>query len=153
MRKCPLDTVSFIDPWAGTEFEVKKVATDHFWLCPSGQKAEITEADKAECTGPYGDLILRGELRHNGEGTQGRSVSLVYSVIKAVPCCAWNLSVKDDAALAGGKPDFRWRGPGDMPRLGDYPFAGIEASEASGPEIGNEIVNPLIVMKCRLPDQ
>ncbi|MEC9368195.1 MAG: hypothetical protein VX871_05820 [Pseudomonadota bacterium] len=151
MRKCPLDTVSFIDPWGGAEFEVQKVATDHYWLCPSGEQFTDPKGSNPECVGPYGDLLLKGQFRANGEGTEAKPVTLIYSVIKAVPCCAWNLTEQGEASLALGKPQFRWRMEKDMPLLGDYPFATIEPEDHSGPEIGQVINNPLIALKCRLP--
>ncbi|MGE3625306.1 MAG: hypothetical protein AB7G34_02920 [Hyphomicrobiales bacterium] len=153
MRKCPLDTVTFINPWSGSAFEVEKVATDHFWLCPGGKKKEVAGAGKAECGGPYGDLILRGTYRDNGEGTGGRTVNFIYTVIKGAPCCGWSLSEQGELELSSGKHNFRWRTARDMPRLGDYPVASIDTNYTSGPEIARVVVDPLVAMKCRLPEE
>ncbi len=38
MRKCPLDTVVFLDPWAGETFAVKRVGTNYVYRCEGGLK-------------------------------------------------------------------------------------------------------------------
>ena len=56
IRDCPLDTLVFVDPWAGGSFTVKRVGTNYSWLCQEG-----FQPPDAMCQGPYGDLVLEGE--------------------------------------------------------------------------------------------
>lgn len=83
IRDCPLDTVVFIDPWAGGSFVVRKVGADHSWLCEEG-----FEPPDAMCSGPFGHLVLEGEHRRY-EWSEPERMTATYTVIKGVPCCDW----------------------------------------------------------------
>lgn len=127
VRDCPLDTVVFVDPWAGGSFEVKRVGTNYNWLCEEG----FAPPDEM-CQGPYGDLVLEGEHRGDADAEPEHKTA-IYSIIKGVPCCDW--SVED------GRPDltenegFKWLDAGDMPKLRDQPFLSIESEYAE--DFGN----------------
>lgn len=135
IRDCPLDTVVFVDPWAGGSFSVARVGTKYFYICPEG----VDPATDPGCTNPYGDLILEGTWRDRPDG-EPVPRSAVWTVIKAAPCCDWN--VEDGASVHVGTEGFVWLTPDRMPRLRDMPFLSIES------EYGNDFGNPLHAASC-----
>src|SRR3712207_2422839 len=88
VRECPLNTITFIDPWADGEFHVTRVGTDYQYLCVSGWTARPPEGE--QCQGPYGDLVFEGTLRKY-EGSEPETVYAVWHRIKGVPCCGWSV--------------------------------------------------------------
>ena len=146
LRRCPLDTITFIDPWTGTTFEVKRVGANYHYNCPNGfQQSRVSD----ECKGPFGDLIFQGEF---GEDGSKKTMFAIYTTIQGSPCCGWSSSEGKEDTVISGRKNFKWLSRKDVPRLGDVPFASIE-SEPPAPDSEAEWVlgNPLIAMKCRLP--
>ncbi|MGE0502231.1 MAG: hypothetical protein AB7I79_14385 [Rhizobiaceae bacterium] len=137
IRDCPLDTTVFVDPWAGASFTVERVGTLYNWLCPDG-----FEPPDAMCSGPYGDLVLEGSYRESNDG-EPKAMTAIWSVIKGVPCCGWN--VEDGRSAVTGNADFRWLAPADVPTLREMPFLSIEALSYQGSDFGN----PVNAASCR----
>ena len=136
LRDCPLDTVLFLDPWAGGSFAVKRVGTDYFWNCPEG-----ASMPDPSCEGPYGDLVLEGSYRENRYSAE-RPMTAVWSVIKAVPCCGWSLT--DGSYRFTQRPDFKWLSDGDVPTLGTMNWLTIDVDSFK------TIGNPLHAVACTL---
>lgn len=134
IRDCPLDTVVFVDPWAGGEFAVRRVGTDYLWQCPDG-----AEPPDVNCMGPYGDLVLEGMYRQY-ESSEPELMSAVWSVIKGVPCCGW--SVQPGEVSAVGNDNFKWLTPADVPKLRDMQWLSIESNE------GMAFGNPVYAASC-----
>lgn len=134
IRSCPLDTVVFVDPWAGGEFAVKRVGTDYLWQCPDG-----VEPPDVNCMGPYGDLVLEGEYRKYS-GSQPETMSAIWSVIKGVPCCGW--SVVKGTATPNGHGNFRWLTPAETPKLREMQWLSIEPENTLG------FGNPIFAAAC-----
>ena len=132
IRQCPLDTVTFTDPWAGGEFVVNRVGEDYEYLCPD--EGVVKEKLSNECRGPLGGLILDGHYND-------RHVWAIYYMLPAAPCCGWNVTVPDlgDSAV-------RWLKGEEVPMLGDKPFLNIDP-EGSKESI---ITNPLYAVSCQL---
>ena len=147
MRKCPLDTITFVDPWAGSTFEVTKVGADYTYDCPSGMKPSPPATEERK--GPFGDLILEGTYT---EDAGKQTMFAIYKSIEGSPCCGWSsLNGKEDSILSGRK-NFKWFSQKDMPRLGEFQFASIDPDQATPDADAKQLINnPLIAMKCRLP--
>lgn len=145
MRTCPLDAVTFTDPWAGESFEVAKVGTNYQYDCPSGMKPSPPANE--ECRGPYGDLILEGTYTRD---TEKQTAYAIYTTIPGVPCCGWSTTNKKEDLVRATQKNFHWFSSKDMPQLGKYPFASINPEEAAPDwEIKQFFSNPLIALKCR----
>lgn len=97
MRDCPLDRVTFLEPWSGTAFTVKTVAQDRFWICGA---MRVPDAEgRGECSGPFGNIALGGTVGPaSGEGRMV-PVTFVWQVIKGAPCCGWHAYLPDDSGL------------------------------------------------------
>jgi hypothetical protein len=137
IRECPLDTLVFIDPWAGGKFVVSRVGTDHEYLC-----AEGAEWPHDSCRGPFGDLVLEGELFGDEEGAVGEKMYATYSVIAGSPCCDWYVNPPAEMKFSG---TFAWLEPSDVPLLGSQPFLSIESVN-----FGSDFGNPLYAASCTL---
>lgn len=134
IRDCPLDTVVFVDPWAGGSFVVQKVGTDYSWLCEDG-----FEPPDAMCSGPFGYLVLEGQYRRD-ERAEPEQMTAVYTVIKGVPCCDWN--VEPGRSSVTGNEDFKWLGASEAPLLREMPFLSIET------QYGTDFGNPYYAASC-----
>jgi hypothetical protein len=134
LRECPLDTTVFIDPWAGGTFTVSRVGTDYGYLCDDG-----IEPPNELCQGPFGDMVLDGELVE-GDGASQQKYA-IYTVIKGAPCCDWN--VTDPADTVFGER-FKWLEPTEVPLLGEQGFLSIES------EHGEDFGNPMTAVACTL---
>lgn len=131
IRDCPLDTVTFVDPWAGGTFTVSEVGTRHEYLC-NGTYTKEARADET-CRGPFGDLILVGDLRAY-EDSEPIPAAAIWSVVRAAPCCGWRIEAADGLNSEGVK----WLGQREVPTLRELPFASVEGSSADTVDFGNE---------------
>lgn len=121
IRDCPLETTMFVDWLGDTTFAARRVGTAYSYLCPNGLKAP-----DPGCDGPYGELVVEGELSTGGNPPE--IVHAVWSVYKSVPCCRWSLSrpaESDPEAWEG----FSWLSPGAGPTLRDQAFYTIGSEE------------------------
>ena len=114
--QCPLDRIVFKDAESGREFIAQRVAVDYQYLC-DGNKLSMHYSRpqkqlEEECAGPYGKTILQGLL-------DGEKVYAIYTVEKAVPCCAWYSYSGDDRQVAAEVKG--WLHPAEVPliELGD----------------------------------
>lgn len=139
IRECPLDTIVFVDPGAGGSFTVKRVGTDYVYLCESGVLEKPVSSE--ECTGPYGNLVLEGDLTKYKD-SKPKSILAIWYVQKAVPCCGWTILENNPSNTA----DVKWLASAEVPLLGNVPFAGIEPSESDTASFGN----PKYAMICML---
>jgi hypothetical protein len=121
IRDCRLDLVTFVEPWAGASFAVKRVGTRHTWLCPEGKTAE-----GGGCDGPFGDLVLEGVFTPSN-GTPPRTMTATRTVLKALPCCSW--SVEEGPSSLVGKAGFKWLERVDVPALRTLSSLSIEAGD------------------------
>jgi hypothetical protein len=137
IRECPLDTTVFVDPWAGGKFVVSRVGTDHHYLCDEG-----VEWPHDSCRGPFGDLVLEGELFGDEEGAIGERMYATYSVIAGAPCCDWYVTSPAEMKFSA---TFSWLEPGDVPLLRSQPFLAIESVN-----FGSDFGNPLYAASCTL---
>lgn len=138
VRDCPLDTVVFVDPWAGASFTVKKVGTDYNFICQDG-----FEPPDEMCSGPFGYLVLEGEHRPDRNAAPEVKTA-VYSVIKAAPCCDW--SVETGRTVILENENFKWLAEAEVPRLRDLPFLSIES------QYGEDFGNPYFAAACTLKE-
>lgn len=145
MRQCPLNRITFVDPWAKGEFEVARVGKNYSYLCQSGMTTH-PPADE-QCMGPYGDLVFEGSLRKY-EDSQPETVLAIWSVIKGAPCCGWSVERASLGEAMTQDEGFQWLDEQNMPKLGEFGFAGIsfEAPYTEGTSIFG---NPKYAMKCR----
>jgi len=134
IRDCRLDTVVFVDPWAGGEFAVTRGGTDYIWQCPEG-----VQPPDVNCMGPYGDLVLEGMYRQY-PSSKAELMSAIWSVIKGVPCCGW--SVEEGEASTSGRENFKWLPPAEAPALREMQWLSIESSE------GLAFQNPVYAAAC-----
>ena len=134
IRDCPVDTVVFVDPWAGAEFAVRRVGTDYSWQCPDG-----VEPPDINCMGPYGNLVLEGMYRED-ENSEAELRSAVWSVIKGVPCCGW--SVQPGEVRTAGRESFKWLAPAEAPKLNEMSWLSIESDQ------GLAFGNPVYAASC-----
>ena len=135
IRDCPLDTLVFVDPWAGGSFTVKRVGTNYSWLCQEG-----FQPPDAMCQGPYGDLVLEDEYRSIANADPEPKTA-VYSIIKGVPCCDWNVANGGSAAVG---ENLTWLEQGKAPLLKELPFLSIES------QYGEGFGNPFFAASCTL---
>lgn len=117
---CPLDTITFVDKWAGSEFSVRRVGKSNFGIC-EGRKHLLDE--KGEC--PYGELVLQGQLKDDRD-SESYTVWAIYRVLKASPCCGWLVYRDPEKVEAFTQPDFVWLEGKDVPRLRDLRFSSID---------------------------
>ena len=136
IRDCPLDTIVFADPWAGGSFAVQRVGTNYRWLCEEG-----FEPPDEMCQGPYGDLVLEGEHRSDGNGAPEQKTA-IYTIIKGSPCCDW--SVESGSSQVVKSENFKWVEAGKAPLLREMPFLSIES------EYGEDFGNPYFAASCTL---
>lgn len=139
IRKCPLDTLKFADPWAGASFTVQRVGTRYEYLCDDGM---VDEPVDEFCQGPFGELVLHGEFVES-KWREAKQIFAVYYTLKAVPCCGWSIRNDDTDTLAGVK----WLEAAEIPLLGEMPFASINPGDG-GDEVG--FGNEQYVMGCTL---
>ena len=134
IRDCPLDTVVFVDPWAGGEFTVKRVGTDYLWQCPEG-----VEPPDVNCMGPYGDLVLEGMHRKDSYA-EPELMSAIWSVIKGVPCCGW--TAEPGTVVRNGHGNFKWLTPAEVPKLGAMEWLSIDPGDLA------VFGNPVYAVAC-----
>lgn len=135
IRDCSLEGLTFVDPWAGGSFTVRKVGTAYAYNCPEG-----VVVPNDECRGPYGDLVLEGDYRENSnDGPVTKSA--IWSVIPAVPCCGWNVL---QGAYLPSEKGFAWLTGSAVPKLADMSFLSIES------ESGEDFGNPLMAASCEI---
>lgn len=147
MRQCPLDTITFVDPWAGGDFAVTEVGTNYSYLCRSGWQPHAPAGE--ECSGPYGELILKGTLRQYA-GSESQTAFAVWNVIKGAPCCWWEAFPADaEQSLSSGE-NFEWLEKGNMPTLGEFGFASIDGDSTSNEAFSSLFGNPMMAMLCEL---
>jgi len=136
IRDCPLDTTVFVDPWAGKTFQVKRVGTDYTYLC-----ADETKPPDDSCRGPFGELVLEGELSEY-EGQPSETMYATWTVIAGVPCCDWYVHKPEEMKFGGG---FQWLEPKDVPLLRGQGWLSIDAVN-----YGSDFGNPLYAASCTL---
>jgi hypothetical protein len=148
MRNCPLNTLTFVDPWADGEFQVTRVGRNYQYLCAGGLTSSPPSGER--CLGPYGDLIFEGELRNSG-GSAPETVFAVFHTYKAVPCCGWSVLDKASGLAATRREGFQWLEEEQMPTLRTVGFAGIGFDEYYNE--GRSIFgNPKYATRCELTD-
>tara|TARA_R110002167_G_scaffold82073_10_gene224187 strand:- start:317 stop:895 length:579 start_codon:yes stop_codon:yes gene_type:complete len=131
IRDCPLDTTTFVDPWSKGTFSVSRVGTRYEYNCNGVSTKEEIRGEI--CHGPFGDLILVGELKKYGDsGTE--TAAAVWSVIWGSPCCHWHNEQISAISFEG----VTWLSRDETPTIGELPFASIESSEDDTIEFGNE---------------
>jgi hypothetical protein len=135
LRKCPLDTVVFVDPWAGGTFTVSRVGTDREYVCEDG-----ATPPSDLCRGPVGDLVLEGVLGGDVEGA-GESRYAMYTVVLGAPCCDWNITIPAETVFS---PNLKWLAPEEVPLLGEQAFLSIDS------EYGEDFGNPFMAAACTL---
>jgi hypothetical protein len=123
MQSCPMDKLTFVDPWTRTEFPVARVGTDFYYACGDDNEISHDDADATNCRGPYGDIMLEGSVL---KGEQEKRLVAVYSIhLNTAPCCGW-------AVYDAGRPDLEkrvaWLEKGNSPSLREWPFASIHNS-------------------------
>ena len=88
IRDCPLDTVVFVDPWAGGSFQVKRVGTKYNWLCEEGfaPPDEIRRRVRSiiQAAGPRGFVFNLGHGIHLDTPIEG-----VGAAVEAVKSWSW----------------------------------------------------------------
>ncbi len=119
LRECPLDRVTFIDPWAGGSFTVDRVGIDHVYRCGDDY---VDEPVEGMACAQYGRTALEGDLLPRGDDTEPSRVLAVWYVEAANPCCGWSLAWPTASETA----QYRWLEGDDVPLLGDMPFASID---------------------------
>lgn len=122
MRSCPLDALTFVNPWSEAEFQPNRVGVKLYYACGPEEKIVTSPTDTADCTGPFGELMLEGIFADNGQETR---LLAMYTVYKGTsPCCGWSVFAP------GEEPEIEaravWLDQGAAPRLGEWPFASIE---------------------------
>ena len=110
--QCPLDQIVFKDAESGREFIAQRVAVDYQYLC-DGNKLSMHYSRpqkqlEEECAGPYGKTIIQGLL-------DGEKVYAIFTVEKAVPCCAWYSYSGDDRQVATEVKE--WLHPAEVPLI------------------------------------
>ncbi len=113
IRKCPVDTLTFVDSWTRAEFVVERFSTDLSYLCEGGEQKK--PADNEMCQGPFGAWTLEGE--YTSLYSKNKKMAMTWYVIDGVPCCEW-------AAASAGEKDFetvvsgaQWVSHKEMPTL------------------------------------
>lgn len=124
MRACPLDRLTFIDPWGGGSFKVHRVAGDYVYRCGDEYLDEPVEG--MACA-QYGRTALEGDLVANRLHTEFYRVLAVWYVEAANPCCGWLL----EWPTAPEAANYVWLEGDDVPLLGDMPFASIDPPYSS----------------------
>ena len=142
LEACPLDTLTFVDPWAGGTFAVDKVGRHYSYLC--GDEVSAVKKDGQACRGPYGELVLRGKLRKSGEEPE-ETVFAVWNTIVGSPCCWWDIFDKEKDAIGAS---FAWFSAGEVPTLGSMPFLSIEPNHLSNDRAEKIFGNPKTALKC-----
>ncbi|KUF10915.1 hypothetical protein [Pseudoponticoccus marisrubri] len=140
LRECRLDALSFVDPWGGARFDVRRVGTYAFLLCPEGVRPDQPGPVPSECRGRFGSIVLDGQLKDRDDGP-GERLLAEYYTMPAAPCCGWELFRPGDKPAL--EADLTWYAPGSAPVLGTQPFASIESGDYT--EIS---VNPLHALVC-----
>lgn len=136
IRDCPLDTVVFVDPWAGESFVVGRVATNWRWQC----EGDATPPH-VDCAGPYGDLVLEG-MHHSWNNAEPEPATATWTVIpRTLPCCGWRVEA-GPAAEAG--ENFKWLAGDEVPQLREMQWLSIEGGYDSA------FSNPLYAAACTL---
>jgi hypothetical protein len=145
VRDCPLDTVTFIDPWAEGEFAVTRVGTSYEYSCESGYAEQPIAGE--ECRGPFGDLVLEGRLREY-EGSPAQMAFAIWTVIEGSPCCGWSVMDEASGQSLTQQQNFTWLDDDSIPILRDLRFADISFRDyAEGQSLFG---NPKVAMKCEL---
>lgn len=121
MRDCPLDALTFVDPWSHSYFRPELVGVNLYFFCDGDRRIVRSQTNPGGCSGPYGDVMPKGFFVDAGNTS---SLLAVYSYYRgASPCCGWSVF------SAGEKPDIEgmtdWLPSGAAPRLSEWPFASI----------------------------
>jgi hypothetical protein len=143
IRDCPLNRLTFVDPWGGDEFEVSQAWSTEQYLC--GEEWTGTQEDES-CLGPYGDVALEGTLRNRESGVE-KPVVAVFSIYKASPCCGWgvympNSDFVDEIMASADKLD-------DAALLRERPFASISNQDEYFGNPDFDMLNEMHAMICR----
>jgi hypothetical protein len=122
IRDCLLENTTFVDWLDAISFSVKRVGTAYSHLCDDGK-----EPPDPSCEGPYGELVVEGELR-TGRSAEPETLYAIWAVYKSVPCCGWRLSRpgENDPQSWDG---FTWLAAGTGPKLRDQAFYTIGSDE------------------------
>lgn len=147
LEGCSLDSVTFVEPWAGGEFRVRRVGSNHHYLC--GDAFEIVSLKGGQdCYGPVGQLVLEGRLKQRSGGN-AVTVFAVWNIIKGAPCCWWDGFREPNEVSALREPHFRWLTGNKVPKLKDLSFASIEAHDTYSNKVAQIMFdNSFIAMKC-----
>jgi hypothetical protein len=136
IRECPLDTLTFVDPWAGGTFAVRQVGTAYKYICDGGIVDEPREEET--CSGPYGDLVLYGDLVE-GSGSEAEPILAIWYVLKALPCCGWAIKRANPETMEG----IKWLLPDEVPLLGEQGWLSIHPDDTD-----RILGNPKFAAKC-----
>ncbi|MEO6394919.1 MAG: hypothetical protein ABIO40_03315 [Devosia sp.] len=124
LRECPLDRLTFIDPWAGGSFKVERVGGDYSYLC--GVSGLVDEAVDGERCKQLGSTVLDGTLQeHAAHPATTFHIWVIWEVVDGSPCCNWSVAWPEPARQVS----HEWLTGRDVPLLGDMPFATIERSD------------------------
>ncbi len=135
IRDCRLDSLTFFNTdessYIGERFKVERVGeTQVFWCVDNeGISTKTTNPTEIEnCQGPFGDLLLEGTF----DGTPSE-MTVIWSVIAGVPCCAWDAYPTSQVHISTGLlSDVGWFPKGTAPTMGSrVPTALIETSRYS----------------------
>ncbi len=137
IRDCLLENTTFVDWLNSITFTGKRVGTAYAFNCEDG-----IEPPDPSCEGPYGELVVEGELR-NGAAAAPETVYAIWSVYKSVPCCGWRLSKPGDNDPQSWD-GFIWLKPGTSPKLRDQAFYTI------GSEDEPVFERPLFAVACEM---
>ena len=103
LEKCPLDELTFRDPWLGKEMRILRSAGSYYYLCGGEvQDGPNVKAfvERANCRGPYGSTVLHALVDEN-------DLYFVYSIISGSPCCGWGLHKSQPLQMNTGTPRVR----------------------------------------------
>lgn len=119
LRECPLDKLTFVDPWVGDSFKVDRVGIDYTYRCGDEY---VDEPIEGQACVQFGRTALEGDLR-DADGVEKYHMLSIWYVETANPCCGWVQEWLTPESVAA----YDWVEGADVPLLGQMPFASIEA--------------------------
>lgn len=150
MRDCPMDALTFIDPWFEERFEVNAVGADERLMCDGEFIPAAAAANPDSCDGPFGYTFLFGHFSSAAPFAADtpddpKAALAVWSVLPAAPCCDWELFP------VNAFPADHWQGavlstPGNAPTLRSIGTATIESAYGQLADIA-----PLVALDCAVP--
>lgn len=125
LRDCPVGLLVFVDPWAGDEFQVKRVATNYTYRCDNA--GFVNSPVDGDICSRYGSLILFGTVTNSRPYQQkNEDMIAVWNVMPAAPCCGWDWLSPDTSEAKQYLRGIKWQDVRKTELLGKLPFASIE---------------------------